>query len=920
MRLANPYFLILLVIVFIFIWLKRNRIRKTALWLRVISMILLILALAQPQFIKRDNSIDVIFALDVSQSISSESKEKGFEFIRESLTSKRETDRIGFIVFGEEALTQSPLGYNSNLDMVSSPPSNGTNIEKAIELSNVLFSQSNRNNKRLVLITDGNETEGSAINSAYSSREQGVKIDVLPVLKESVEEIAIDDLVVPEKVNLGEPVIIKVILTSSIPQKVKLNILQDDKIFISQENSVKEGKNLFLFSIMPSKSGFHKFKVEIFPQKDTRVENNISEAFTVVKGPNKVLYVYNPDDGYGEVLNALKLQGINLEIVSPERIPNNTIGFSGYSVLILDNIPATMLTLNQMRAIQSFVRDTGGGLLVIGGPNSFGMGSYPGTPLEETLPVDSKIIHSASLSNIVLVLVIDASGSMSGQEGELSKIELAKESAQLAVDLLKDQDKVGVVAFDHSYQWIVDLTSAQDKEGIAKKISRIQPGGGTAMYPPMESAYNALKDEKARVKHIIVLSDGQTEPGNFKALVEKMRISDITVSTVAIGSDADINLMRRIAEWGNGKFYYANDIYSVPQIFLTETLTKSRPYIVEKEFFPVLNQYIEFLSGIDSMPNFLGYISTSLKPKAKQLMSALNDEPLLAYWRYGLGKVIAFTSDSGKRWASRWVRTKYFSKFWTQALRWIEQETHKYYVDISTYQSSGETDILVDVFDANGRFVNFLDGNFKVISPSGRLIQGKLHQVDSGRYEGKLEAKEEGIYSVSVQLNKNDIDINGLGGFYVPISKELRDVKSNIPLLYSLTEITGGRMLNAPRDIFDERIRGYNIEYINMWQLVLLLSGLVFLGELFSRKFPAIREQNKILLGFLNRLSNLKSKWRLSSESLARYENSYEESNLIPKPYQPQERTTIESFGMEHAARLYIARLKQEREQNKNKK
>lgn len=920
MRLISPYFLILLILVFIFVWLQRKRIRRGTLWVRVASMILLILSLAQPQLVRKDDSIDLVFALDTSQSISPHSREEGLRFIEESLMSKKERDRVGFIVFGEEAITQRPLGYDLPIEIVSSPSSKGTNIERAIRLSNILLSQSTKTNKRIVLITDGNETDGSAIDSAYDSRDQGIRIDVLPVLKENTEETAIDDIVVPREVKLGEPFIIKTILTSSINQKVRLDIFQDDEKIISQELPVRYGKNLSLFSITPNKPGFHKFRVEIFPQRDSRIENNVIEAFTVVEGPPKILYAYNPKSGYGKVLTALKTQGINLEVVSPGSLPDTMVGFSGYSTLVLDNVPATMLTLDQMRAIQSFVRDAGGGLLVIGGPESFGMGSYDRTPLEETLPVESKIIQSASLSNIALVLIIDASGSMSGQEGELSKMELAKESAQLVVDLLKDQDKVGVIAFDHSYQWIVELTNAGDKKGIASKISKVQPGGGTAMYPPMESAYEVLKNEKARVRHIIVLSDGQTEPGNFKSLVEKMRLSDITVSTIAIGSDADINLMRRIAEWGNGRFYYTNDIYSVPQIFLTETLTKSRPYIVEKEFSPILNEYMDFLNGIDRLPNFLGYVSTSLKPKAKQLMSALEDEPLLAYWRYGLGKVIAFTSDSGNRWTKVWTSKGSFSRFWSQTVRWLGQDTHNYHVDISTYQRSGKTHIVVDIFDINGRFVNFLEGSFTVLSPSGRLTQGRLTQIDPGRYHGVLESREEGIYSVSIQFNKDGIKVNGMSGFYVPISKELRDVKSNTSLLYSLTEITSGRILDGPKDVFSEKARTHNIEYTDIWQLFLLLSGLLFITELVFRKLPAILEQSLVVLNLINSLSSLRSKFKIPSESLAKYENSYEESSLNLKDHQSEKRADIESFGMEHAARLYIARLKQEREQSKGKR
>ncbi len=913
MRISYIYSLLLLSLVFLFIWLNKSRLHKKSLWLRVIAMTLLIFALTGPQIIKKDNSLDVVFALDVSDSIPSNLRSEGLTFIERSLDYKEENDRVGFIVFGEDALTQSPLSYTPSIEIKAYPGSKGTDIEKAIDLSNVILSQSDRNNRRLVLITDGNETDGSAIEASYRARGKDIKIDVYPIVREPLDEVAIEELEMPNKVKLREPFVIKVIIVSSTIQNIGFDLYQDGKKIISQNLPIKEGRNLFLFSVTSKSVGFHKFKAEIFPKKDTRIENNTAEAFTVVEGPPKVLYVYNPSVGYGQVLSALKAQGIDLEIVTPGKIPDSTIGFSGYSTLILDDVSASLLTLNQMKAIQSFVRDAGGGLIVIGGPNSFGMGSYMGTPLEETLPVDSRITQTASLSNIALVLVIDASGSMSGQEGELAKIDLAKESAQLVVDLLKDQDRVGVIAFDHSFQWIVDLTSAKNRESIAKKISMIQPGGGTAMYPPMESAYLALKDEKARVKHVIVLSDGQTEPGRFKSLVEQMRLSDITVSTIAIGSDADINLMRNIAEWGQGRFYYTNDIYSIPQIFLTETLTKSRPYITEKPFAPIINDYIDFLEGIEKFPTMSGYVSTSIKPKAKQLMSALDNEPLLAYWRYGLGKAVAFTSDSGKRWTSSWVNYPSFSKFWSQAVRWLGQDITSYYVSIQTSERSNWVDIIADVFDYNGNFVNFLEGTFKVFSPSGNLIRGSLTQVDSGRYYGRVDIKEEGIYSLSIELNRGSTVINSLSGFYIPISKELRDVESNNSLLYSIAEITGGRVLNNPKDVFDYKIRGLNVEYIDIWQFVLLLSGILFLSELVLRKLPALREQKELFNSLLNRFS----RFRISTSSISMYESSYENPPIEFKAYKPKEESPLKASSMEHAARLYIARLKQEREGKK---
>ncbi|MGC8718083.1 MAG: VWA domain-containing protein, partial [bacterium] len=578
MRFDNSCFFLLFIPLFIFIWLKRHRINRVSLWLRVTAITLIILSLAKPQIIRKDTSLNVIFALDSSLSISNKSKEVGMQFIKMSLKEKDAKDKVGFITFADGAFTQSVLSKNPTLAVYSSPSPYSTDIESAINLSILLFPR--YGNKKLILLTDGNETKGDALAGAYRAKSNNLEINVLPLTDIVSSEVTLEDVVLPKKVNINEPFLVKFLITSTTPQKATLYLSEDGKKILSDRLTLKKGRNLFLYTLSLSKVGFHRFRGELFPQRDTKKENNIVDSFTVVDGPSKVLYVYSGDPEKA-FIESLRLQGIDLETSSPDRLPDIPVGFSGYSAVILDNIPATLLTLDQMKALQTFVKDIGGGLLVIGGPNSFGMGSYSDTPLEEVLPVESRIKQEAHLSDIALVLVIDASGSMSGQEGDLSKEELAKEAAQLVVDLLKDSDEVGIIAFDHSYQWIVPIISTKEKEKIEKEIAKIQPGGGTAMYPPLESAYQSLKDIKARVKHIIVLSDGQTEPGDFNSLIKKMRLSDITLSTVAVGTDADTNLMKNIAEWGNGRYYFTSDIFSIPQIFLTEALTSSRPYIVE---------------------------------------------------------------------------------------------------------------------------------------------------------------------------------------------------------------------------------------------------------------------------------------------------------------------------------------------------
>ncbi|MGC8889431.1 MAG: VWA domain-containing protein [bacterium] len=885
--------------------MKRHRINRVSLWLRVTAITLIILSLAKPQIIRKDTSLNVIFALDSSLSISNKSKEVGMQFIKMSLKEKDAKDKVGFITFADGAFTQSVLSKNPTLAVYSSPSPYSTDIESAINLSILLFPR--YGNKKLILLTDGNETKGDALAGAYRAKSNNLEINVLPLTDIVSSEVTLEDVVLPKKVNINEPFLVKFLITSTTPQKATLYLSEDGKKILSDRLTLKKGRNLFLYTLSLSKVGFHRFRGELFPQRDTKKENNIVDSFTVVDGPSKVLYVYSGDPEKA-FIESLRLQGIDLETSSPDRLPDIPVGFSGYSAVILDNIPATLLTLDQMKALQTFVKDIGGGLLVIGGPNSFGMGSYSDTPLEEVLPVESRIKQEAHLSDIALVLVIDASGSMSGQEGDLSKEELAKEAAQLVVDLLKDSDEVGIIAFDHSYQWIVPIISTKEKEKIEKEIAKIQPGGGTAMYPPLESAYQSLKDIKARVKHIIVLSDGQTEPGDFNSLIKKMRLSDITLSTVAVGTDADTNLMKNIAEWGNGRYYFTSDIFSIPQIFLTEALTSSRPYIVEKKFYPAINESDEFLKGIEKFPIFKGYVSTTLKPNAKQVLTALNKEPLLAQWRYGLGKVIAFTSDDGRRWGSDWVSAPIYSKFWAQIVRWISQETSPYHIVVSTYQKDENMKVSVDIIDSEGRFVNFLDGSLRVISPTGKIEEEKFSQVAPGRYMGEVSTREEGIYSLIARLGNDKVSVSKLDGFCIPSSPEMRKNGINNSILSQITEITGGHILASRENIFNNSGRKTSNIYTDIWQLVMLLGGIFFLSELVARKLLSILEQMRKIVEVLPRHTHLK----ISREAFSLYENASEPLESMAR-IKIKEESPINASSMEHAARLYIAKLKQEK-------
>src|SRR6266700_1935651 len=336
-------------------------------------------------------------------------------------------------------------------------------------------------------------------------------------------------------------------------------------------------------------------------------------------------------------------------------------GLQKYDGVVLSNVSSLKLSKPQMALIRDYVRDQGGGLMMIGGEESFGLGGYYRTPIEEALPVTMEVKQKVEIPSLAVVLSVDRSGSMAMATGDekITKLDLAKEAAHLVVDLLDDRNEVGVQSWDTEFIWDVPMRMAKDKNAIHHAIATIKAGGGTDGYPALKETYAQLFERPALLKHFIFLSDGQMTRGDFAGLLRRMGKDKITVSSVAIGKDADVQLMIDIAKWGRGRFYYTEDDSTIPRIFTLETQLASKASLVEQPFKAVVaSPAHEAIQEIDwkEAPPLGGYVATSMKSNADLVLMTHQEDPLLATWRYGLGRSVAFTSDAKAKWGVLWVR------------------------------------------------------------------------------------------------------------------------------------------------------------------------------------------------------------------------------------------------------------------------
>src|SRR5438132_1222484 len=278
---------------------------------------------------------------------------------------------------------------------------------------------------------------------------------------------------------------------------------------------------------------------------------------------------------------ALRSQNIEVTVVEPPQLPTDLAGLQKYDGIVLSNVSSLKLTRTQMTHIRDYVRDGGGGLLMVGGEESFGLGGYYRTPIEEALPVTMEVKQKVEIPSLAVVLSIDRSGSMAmATDEKVTKLDLAKEAAHLVVDLLDERNEVGVMSWDTEFVWDAPVRPARDRQAIHHAIATIKAGGGTDGYPALKEAYAGRFDRTALLKHVIFLSDGQMTRGDFQGLLRRMAKDKITVSTVAIGKDADVQLMVDVAKWGKGRFYYTEDSQTIPRIFTLETQLASKASLV----------------------------------------------------------------------------------------------------------------------------------------------------------------------------------------------------------------------------------------------------------------------------------------------------------------------------------------------------
>ena len=824
--------------------------RVISLIVRIIIVVLLILSVADVQYLKTDDKLAVMFLADISDSISDDGLKKATDYVNEALELRDGNQQVGLIAFTDKvevvrALLENTDEPDAGLELAEikqvwldadEDAGDTTNIAQAIETAWGIFPANA--SKRIVLITDGVETQGDAIHAGLRGKGFGIQIDTVPIYPNDDPEVMLERIDAPAQVKQGAPFNVVVLIHSNHEDVAEIRLFKNKFEVAKQEVRLEEGENRVVFTETVMESGTLTYDAICRTTKDTRYDNNRALGIVAVTGKPKVLFIDENESQARYLARALEDAKIRVDVRNGLGVPNELADLQNYELVIFSDVPANRLTQNQMELVRTYVQDLGGGFMMLGSENSFGLGGYYKTPIEEILPVRTDTEKKKETPSLAMVLVIDKSGSMGG-----IKIELAKEASRAAVELLGRRDKIGVVAFDGSPFWISEMHDASDKQYLSNQIGSITAGGGTNLYPALEQAYFALTETTAKLKHVIVLSDGQSQDGDWYGIASAMRADRITVSTVGIGSGADMNLLGNLANWGGGREYFTQDPYNIPQIFAKETVTASKSAIIDEPFIPQYVKPTQVLIGIDLelAPFLLGYVATQPSPTAEIFLVSHRGDPLLASWQYGLGKSVAFTSDAKARWASDWLEWPGYGKFWTQLVRDTMRKATLSNFQAEISQEKGVAHLAIDALDDAGDFLNALDNEISLISPDLKKKELTVTQTAPGRYELDFPTQDVGPYFLNImQRQAGEIVNTQVAGTVVSYPQEYLVHDANDALLTQLAAVSNGKFNASPEDAFRSPEEPVVLR-VHLWRPFLITALFLLLMDIALRRIDLRR-------------------------------------------------------------------------------
>jgi uncharacterized membrane protein len=817
--LGQPWWLAVGLVIIPMIWLARRNLaalgagrRAAAVVLRVLAVLILVVLLTRPMLVRENRSATVIAVVDRSQSIPAPLGEAALDYLSHAVTAGRGVNQLAAVDVAEDAsISKLPSGDTTirrrNTTLTGQQSRLATGVEMALAIAPPDTAT------RIVLLSEGNETEGDLKEAARTAAANGIPIDVVPLEYRYDRETLFKRLAAPPRARSGQTISLRFVLNSTTDVRGKLMLtlngqpvdLVPDSPEVAVPVELKPGTNVKTVSIPVGTRGIHNFQAVFLPddpKQDRIVENNRASAMTYVAGPGHILVVDADNTSAQTLLKALRGTDMEVRYLATQSLPDDLALLLDTDAIVLANVDCASLTFGQQEMLCRYVNDLGGGLIMTGGPNAFGAGGWIGSPVAQILPVDLDPPQKKQLPKGALVLIMHACEMPDGNYW-------GKKVAAAAVGTLSRLDLVGILSYDwtNAGQWVFPLQEIGDKDKIIAKIEQMQMGDMPSLHDHLQEAYNALVKCSAAQKHVIVISDGDPAAPSPQLLTE-LAAARITCTGVCIWphSPASKGSLQQMAIATGGRYYDVTDASTLPQIFIKEAQVVRRSLIIEEPFAPQIAFGLsEILKGLTPpLPNLDGYVLTGPKGGLSQLVLATHQaDPLLATCQSGLGRCVAFTSSADSRWASQWLQWGDFAGFWEQVVRWAGRPAQSTECEISTDVEGQEATVNVEALDAQGKSLQLAAVQGQVLTPEMKGEPLQLTQTGPGQYSGRFKAPVSGSYIVNLHYRKAETEgaaqlANAI--VTIPFAPEFRDLSDNTPLLREVSRITGGRVLSLASD------------------------------------------------------------------------------------------------------------------------
>jgi len=800
---------ITLLLLLVWLWRARQPSRFIAPILRAIVLALFAIALADPRTVMRSEGAARPVLIDMSASITAPMRTFAIDLIRHQLKLRAGDPAIVFASAPADQNVTGALAMLADTDGCTACEPGATNLEAAL---NRIASSSDARGGPVIMITDGWENRGDAANAVDALLAAGISLAIFtPPGARSVPNVAMTELELPPALAKAEPFALGVTMTNfnAGPVGGTITLYRNGQLIEQHPVTIAPGQVRYDFPVHAESSGLVSYRAAFKPSNlavDAYPEDDALEGWVGIGGQHKVLIVTGTarDASYLEtIVNRGGLQA-TVEVAGGGQWNGSP---KGYDAVILDNVASANIAPAAQNALVQYVAG-GGSLAMTGGDQSFGLGGWQNSPIARIMPVIMKPPERRERKR-ALVLIIDKSGSM----GRNQKLEYAKAAAHTVTTTMKDSDLLSVIGFDSQPFVVIPMEPlSESRPYFDELIDRLKARGTTFLLPALEEAERSLAQTGAAIKHVVILTDGETggTAAMYYDLVSSMHHDGgVTISTIAIGSEANTGLLQSISRYGGGSYYQTDSPANLPQLFLEDvrqgggdtTMAENSfiPYSVAPD--PLLDE----LAG-RQLPPIKGFVATQLKPGATLSIFVNSNEmraPIVASWKYGAGKVLAMTTDASGRWSAPWIANGIFGPLWHKLVAWMTPETpSEQKFAIALGYRAGRIDLnLTDYSDDPKTAGRPVDAT--VTAPDGSRFDAILSQQAPGEVAGSFEAPRPGTYYITLKPSHGaDQAFPPLAYTVSPsINVEMPRPAPNYGLLEHLASATGGRLNPAPDEL-----------------------------------------------------------------------------------------------------------------------